>query len=39
VSSDSPERPAPAPVHLNLIGGAILFPAGVAVVLLKGKPS
>jgi len=39
VSSGAPERLAAARVHLNLIGGAILLPAGVAVVLLKGKPS
>jgi len=39
VSSGSPERLAAERVHLNLIGGAILFPAGIAVVLLKGKPS
>jgi hypothetical protein len=39
VSSGSPERLAATRVHLHLIGGAILFPAGVAVVLLKGKPS
>jgi len=41
VSSGSPERfqLAVARVHLNLIGGAILLPAGVAVILLKGKPS
>jgi hypothetical protein len=38
VSSGAPERLAAARVHFNLIGGAILFPAGVAVVLLKGKP-
>jgi len=41
VTSGAPERfqLAVARVHLNLIGGAILFPAGVAVVLSKGKPS
>ena len=36
MSSGSPERLAAARIHLNLIG-AILFPAGVAVVLLKGE--
>jgi len=30
---------AAAHARLNLIGGAILFPAGVAVVLLKGGAS
>jgi hypothetical protein len=41
VTSGAPERfqLAVARVHLKLIGGAILLPAGVAVVLLKGKPS
>ena len=41
MTSGAPERfhLAVARVHLNLIGGAILLPAGVAVILLKGKPS
>ena len=41
MTSGAPERfqLAVARVHLKLIGGAILFPAGVAVILLKGKPS